>query len=190
MNASRSPGASEPTPQASANPAVNGGWSNTRQGERRGNVKLHALFDLETGTIRDVEATPGTQHESPILASLLDDIDDLEAFVADPGYLSRRNLRLVADRGGTPYIKPKKSSTLKTKGCWQWKDMVGLFREHPRIFHRVYRLRPRMEAWWHSLKRLVGDLVRSRTIQTIKTEIWAKIVYYNLIWTIRRSYGF
>jgi len=38
-----------------------------------------------------------------------------------------------------------------------------------------------MEAWWHSLKSLIGDLVRSRTLQTIKTEIWAKIVCYNLI---------
>ncbi|RLC73546.1 MAG: hypothetical protein DRI26_00555 [Chloroflexi bacterium] len=68
--------------------------------------------------------------------------------------------------------------------------MVSLFREHPRIFYRVYRLRPRMEAWWYSLKIIVGDFLRSRSIQTIKTEIWAKITCYNLIWTIRRSHGF
>jgi hypothetical protein len=165
-------------------------WSNARRGDRRGYVKLHALFDLETGAIREVEATPGTQHESPVLVDLLADIDDLEAFVADPGYLSRRNLKLVADRGGAPYIKPKRNSTLRTKGCPPWRQMVGLFRGHPHLFNRIYRLRPRMEAWWHSLKSLVGDLVRSRTIQTIKTEIWAKITCYNLIWTIRRSYGF
>jgi len=47
-----------------------------------------------------------------------------------------------------------------------------------------------MEAWWHSLKSLVSGLVRSRTLQTIKTEISAKITCYNLLWTIRRSYGF
>jgi len=88
-----------------------GAWSNARQGDRRSYLKLHALFDLETGTIKEVEATPGTQHESLIIASLLADIDDIEAFIADPGYLSRRNLRLIADRGGTPYIKPKKNST-------------------------------------------------------------------------------
>jgi len=167
-----------------------GAWSNAGRGDRRGYVKFHALFDLETGAIKEAEATPGTQHESPILAGLLSDIDDIEAFVADPGYLSRRNLRLVADRGCIPYIKPKKNSTLKAKGCWPWRQMVDLLRNHPRLFHRLYRLRPMMEAWWHSLKSLVGDLVRSRTIQTIKAEIWAKIVCYNLIWTIRRSHGF
>lgn len=68
--------------------------------------------------------------------------------------------------------------------------MVTLYRRHPRIFNRIYRLRPRMEAWWRSLKSLVGKLVRSRTIKTIKAEIWAKITCHNLIWTIRRSNGF
>lgn len=167
-----------------------GAWSNASQGDKRGYVKLHALFDLESDAIKKVESTPGTQHESPILPSLLADVDDIEDFVADPGYLSRKNLRVIADKGGVPYIKPKKNSTLKSKGCWPWRQMVGLFRGHPRLFHRVYRLRPRMEAWWHSLKSLVGDLVRSRTIRAIKTEIWAKITCYNVIWTIRRSYGF
>jgi hypothetical protein len=145
-----------------------GAWSNARQGDKRGYVKLHALFDLETSAIKEVEATLGTRHESPVLARLLADI---EAFVTDPGYLSRRKLRLVADRGGTPYIKPKKNSIIRARGCWPWRQMVDLYRRHPRLFQRLYRLRPRMESWWHSLKSLVGDLVRSRTIQTIKTEI-------------------
>jgi transposase len=63
--------------------------------------------------------------------------------------------------------------------------MVTLYREHPRVFNRLYKLRQRVEAGWHSLKSLVGDLIRNRTKQTIKTEIWLKIIYYNLIWTIR-----
>jgi hypothetical protein len=37
---------------------------------------------------------------------------------------------------------------------------------------------------------LVGGILRSRTIQTVKTEIWSKIICYNLIWTIRGSYEF
>jgi hypothetical protein len=41
----------------------------------------------------------------------------LEGFVADPSYLSRRNCWLVAEKGGTSYIKPKKNSLMKAKGC-------------------------------------------------------------------------
>ena len=59
------------------------------------------IHGLETVTIKEVEVRPEIQHDSSILASLLADIDNLEAFVADSGYLSCRNLRLIADRGGT-----------------------------------------------------------------------------------------
>jgi hypothetical protein len=49
-----------------------------------------------------------------------------------------------------------------------------------------------MHAGWMAQpkKSLVGDLVRNKTVQTIKMEIWSKIICYNLIWTIRGSYGF
>jgi transposase len=79
---------------------------------------------------------------------------------------------------------------MKAKGCWIWKSMVTLFREHPRIFNRFYKLHQRVEAGWHSLKSILGDIIRNKTVQTIKTEIWSKIICYNLIWTIRGSYGF
>lgn len=167
-----------------------GAWSSANDDGRREYVKLHALFDLESGAIQALKATPGREHEGKHLEVLLDVVDEIECFVGDAAFLSRRNCRLVAEKGGTPYIKPKKNSLVKARGCWPWKRMVRLFREHPRLFNRFYRLRQRVEAGWRSLKSLVGDLVKNRTDQTIKAEIWSKIVCYNLIWTIRRSHGF
>lgn len=153
-------------------------------------MKLHALFNLETRTVETFEATLGTEHECRHLEGLLSNLDDIECLVADAGYLSRKNCRLTADKGGEPYIKPRKNILMKAKGCWPWKRMVTLFRRHPRIFNRFYRLHQRVEAGWRSLKSLVGDVVRCRTIRTVKAEIWSKITCYNLIWTIRTSYGF
>lgn len=57
-------------------------------------------------------------------------------------------------------------------------------------FSQVYHLRTRMEAWRHSMKSLVRDLVGGRMIQTIIAEMRTKIVYYNLIWAIRSSHRF
>jgi len=167
-----------------------GAWSSTSESGRRQYVKLHALFNLETRTVETFEATPGTEHECGHLEGLLTNIEDIESFVADAGYLSRKNCRLIAERGGTPYIKPKKNSLMKAGGCYPWKCMVVLFREHPRVFNRFYRLRQRVEAGWHSLKSMVGDIVRNRTDETINVEIWSKFTCYNLIWTIRGSHGF
>jgi len=165
-------------------------WSSACAGGKREYVKLHALFNLETRTVEAFEATRGTEHECKHLEGLLASLEDIECLVADAGYLSRKNCRLVAEKGGTPYIKPKKNSLMKTKGCWPWKSMVTLFRTHPRIFNRFYRLHQRVESGWHSLKSMVGDILRSRTNQTVKAEIWSKITCYNLIWTIRGSQGF
>jgi transposase len=153
-------------------------------------VKLHGLFNLETRAVETFEATPGTEHECKHLEGLLSKLDSVECLVADAGYLSRRNCRLVAEKRGKPYIKPRKNSLEKAKGCWPWKRMVTLFRRHPRVFNRFYKLHPRVEAGWHSLKSMVGGILRNRTIQTIKAEIWSKITCYNLIWSTRGSHGF
>jgi hypothetical protein len=37
------------------------------------------------------------------------------------------NCKLVAEKGGTPYIKPKKNTLMKAAG--PWKNMVTLFKD-------------------------------------------------------------
>jgi len=165
-------------------------WASSDKEDRREYVKLHALFDLESGSIQTMKATEGKEHEGKYLEALLVDLDEIELFVGDSAFLSRENCKIVAEKGGTPYIRPKKNSTARAKGCWSWRQMVLLFRQHPRLFNRVYRLRQRAEAGWRSFKSLVGDFIRSRTLQTMMAEIWSKIVCYNLIWVIRRRHGF
>jgi IS5 family transposase len=48
------------------------------------------IINLETGTIEAFEATEAAEHESKHLPDLLKNIDDIECFVADSPYLSRR----------------------------------------------------------------------------------------------------
>ena len=55
----------------------------------------------------DAKATHGTEHGCKHLEELLKDLEDIECFVADPGYLPRRNCKLVAEKGGVPYTKPE-----------------------------------------------------------------------------------
>jgi hypothetical protein len=44
----------------------------------------------------------------------------------------------------------------------------------PRISNRFYKLHQRIEAGWHSLKSIVGDITRDRTAQTIKRKFGQK----------------
>jgi hypothetical protein len=86
-------------------------WFTIRKGRgrRRSYIKLHTIIDLESLAILSIKVTKGTKHDSPILEDLIKRIPEGSGeFVADSAYLSRRNLQLVAKKGRTPYIKPKK----------------------------------------------------------------------------------
>jgi len=69
---------------------------------------LHALFNLETRTIE----------------AFIDKLENIECLVADLGYLFAENSQLTAEKRGISYIRPKKNSLTKAKGCWIWKNMV------------------------------------------------------------------
>jgi len=61
--------------------------------------------------------TKSTKHDSPVLERLLTNMPKGSGeFCADSAYLSRRNCRLMEEKGRAPYIKPKKNSRLKAKG--------------------------------------------------------------------------
>ena len=165
-------------------------WSSTYHNGQRDYTKVHGLFDLETKTFEAFTITGGTERECSRLEGLLCGLEDIEFLVADAGYLSRKNCNAVFDRRGVPFIKPKRNVRANARGSFAWMRMVNLFREKPKVFHRVYGLRNRVEAGWHSLKCITGDVLRGRTFRTAATEVWSKIVCYNLIWTIRGRCGF
>ncbi len=66
-------------------------------------------------------------------------------------------------KGRQPYMKSKRNSLIKARGCWIWKTMVTLYRKHLHIFNCFYKLHQRIEAGWHSLKSIVDNLIRNKT---------------------------
>ncbi|MEM3550925.1 MAG: hypothetical protein QW222_06565 [Candidatus Bathyarchaeia archaeon] len=66
----------------------------------------------------------------------------------------------------------------------------NLYRIRLRIFNRLYKLHQRIEAGGHSLKTLVGDLIRNKTNHKNGNGNLGKIICYNLIWTIREATNF
>jgi len=60
-------------------------WSSASLGLQKEYIKIHGLFNLETGTVEAFEATKGTEHECKHLPDLLTPLDYIECFVADQG---------------------------------------------------------------------------------------------------------
>ena len=131
-------------------------------------------------------------HEVTQLEKLLQSLYDLGDVYADSGYLSVDNCRVIVDKGGIPFIRPKKTTT--GHGTYKMKlmygnpftDMIERYKQNPQKWMRKYNQRSNIEAVFSSLKRRLGGFVTSikRRIQHI--EIALKIIVYNLMILVRK----
>jgi transposase len=76
-------------------------WGYTREGPFRG-FKLHSIVN-QTGLPLKAKVTPGNRHDSPLLPSLLEDLE-ADYVLADAGYDSERNIKAVKAIGAVPVI--------------------------------------------------------------------------------------
>jgi len=131
-------------------------------------------------------------HEVNHLEPLLESLWDIGNVLADSGYLSRENCRLIYSKGGTPYIRPKKNTT--GKGwcgkrhiyCDPFTEMVEQYQKDTKKWMTTYHQRSNIEAVFSALKRKLGGYVSSikRNIQHV--EIALKIIVYNLMILARK----
>jgi transposase len=105
-------------------------------GRSRGgfSTKLHAVVTLRAKPI-EIRATPGQQHESTVAESLLGFVHG-HSCLADGAYDADKILEAARQRGLKPTIPPSKSRNRKR-----------------RYDRRLYKLRYRVEVFFHDLKR-------------------------------------
>lgn len=125
-------------------------------------------------------------HETTQLETLLEPHWGFNNVLADSGYLSADNCLIITMKGGTPYIRPKKTTTGKTSKIRAFKEMIQRYNENPEQWMHTYHQRSNVEAVFSSLKRRFGGFVTSikRKIQQI--EIAYKIIVYNLMILVKK----
>ena len=129
-------------------------------------------------------ATP-TSHESPYLKPLLDQVAELYAYVAkicmDAEYLSRDNCKFVKEEiKAVPRIFPKRGITLNSKGSDAWKSMLLEFVNDTQKWLEEYHSRSIVETVNSTMKRLFPNPLRKKVVQRKVTELFARIVVYNI----------
>ncbi|MBU0756669.1 MAG: transposase, partial [Nanoarchaeota archaeon] len=100
--------------------------------------------------------------------------------MADPGYLSRKNVQFVADRGGAAFIWIKKNVTLKGKGSFAWRSMIRLYRTFWYSFKRIYNKRSKVECVFSALKKRYGDFLHSKSCFMRRKEMAMRFIAYNV----------
>jgi transposase len=129
-------------------------------------------------------ATP-TSHESPYLRPLLNQVAELYAYVAkvcmDAEYLSRDNCKFVRQEiRAVPRIFPKRGITLNSKGSEAWKSMLLEFVNDTQKWLEEYHSRSIVETVNSTMKRLFPNPLRKKLVERRATELFARIVVYNI----------
>ena len=129
-----------------------------------------------------VAITDGTTSDITLFPYLLDDIDAPVGVVrADKAYLSRDNVQMIEDMGAIPFIKPKSSSTMESKGRFAWRHMHFRYRQNQGAFLSEYNQQRRAEAFFSKMKRRFGQSIRSRFGTMRRREVWMRILILNML---------
>lgn len=144
-------------------------------------IKVHVMTGVKTNIITAVEIRGRSAHDAPLFGSLVrktaKNFRILEV-AADKGYLSQKNLQVVADIGGTPYI-PFRENSLTIKGGL-WEKLLNFYKLHHDEFLEHYHKRSQVEATFAMIKSKFRDHVRGRTDVSMRNEVLAKILCHNI----------
>lgn len=147
--------------------------------------KAHLCVGVKTNIVTGIVITRENAHDSPQFEPLVRwasrngfHIDEVSA---DKAYISRHNLEVVEELGGTPYIPFKSNATSKPKGVPIWKKMFHYFQLNQEEFLEHYHKRSNVETTYHMIKTKLGDRLKSKTPTAQRNELLCKIIAHNIV---------
>lgn len=144
-------------------------------------TKLHIAGCIDTGIIHNYTITAGRRHDSPQLKELITVIPKIIKAVGDSAYLSRKNCKMVGEKGGKPYFRLKCNVTAKPKSHPEWKAMIKLYWKDKKKWLKEYHVRSFIEAVFSSIKKRFGNFLRSIKKPMQEKELALKVICYNVI---------
>lgn len=154
-------------------------------------LKAHFCVGAKTNVIATAAITgssgPGsgdTAQFEPLFMELVYAGFPIKFVVADKAYSSRKNIDLVYEHGGTPFIPFKGGSRGQgigtSDGSPHWKKKYREYHTQREAFNAAYHQRSNVEATNHAVKAKLGETLRSRKPTAQKNELLAKVVAYNI----------
>jgi len=141
---------------------------------------------MEYRSIISFHFTRTRVHKITQLETLLEPLWNLGDVYADSGYLSVNNCWVIVEKDGTPYIRPKKTTTGKRNNGTAFTEMIERYKQNPKEWMDKYHQRSNIEAVFSALKRKLGGFVTSIKRRIQHTEVALKIIVYNLMILVRK----
>lgn len=148
-------------------------------------VKCHIVCGVKTNIISAVNITSEFNNDCPEFEELLSKTKEnfnIKEFSADKVYSSRKNLNLVKEVGGTPYIPFKSNNTLKktnNHGMF-WKKMLHYFLYNQEEFMEHYHKRSNVETTFFMIKKKFGETLKCKNWTAQVNEVLCKVICHNI----------
>ena len=116
------------------------------------------MCGVKTNIITSVNITSKRKADSPQFEALLKKTNEnftIKEVSADKAYSSRKNLELVSEMGGIPYIPFKKDTKGRSKSYPIWKKMFWYFVKHQEEFMQHYHKRSNAESGFFMIKQKI-----------------------------------
>jgi hypothetical protein len=164
-------------------------WGKPTTKAHRTWVKAHIMTGVRTNCITAVEihapqASDGKQYR-PLLATTAKHFQ-IDEVSGDLAYSTHPNLEATDALGATALIPFKKNASPKTGGLWA--KMFHYFNLDREGFLKRYHLRSNVESTFSSVKRKLGDSLRSKSDVAMKNETLCKFIAHNICCCIQEMY--
>jgi transposase len=144
------------------------------------------MVGVRTNVVTAVEISDWRDSDSRHFPTLVRDTAerfDISEVSADKAYLSKRNLALVEEVGGVPFV-PFKTNTTPMLPHMQdspWARMYHQFAYNREDFLQRYHKRSNVESTFAMIKGKFGDAVLSKSPQGMANEVLAKVLCHNVV---------
>lgn len=153
----------------------------------RGWLKIHCLFDVDSGEVLAYILTDETVGDSPMLPQLLELASmagyKMDVCYADAAYSGIENWKAVCWCHDMTFVTPFKCNTnTKSYGCMEMGEAKKMWHELPYekwLEISGYGIRWKAECGFSDLKRVAGENIRARTYQGMVREVFGKMVAFN-----------
>lgn len=171
-----------------------GRWIDVRFGnakiiDKRKWVKVHVMCGVITNIITSVIVTDANAADSPYLKPMTEVTTknfSMRRGIFDKAYSSQANLKLVVEKGGTPFIPFKVNAKPGVDPLWT--RMYHFYAYNQEWFKEHYHKRSNVESTFSMIKAKFGGRLRSKTEVAQVNEVLCKVLCHNLCVLIQSIY--
>jgi transposase len=149
-------------------------------------VKLHALIGTRTNVVASAIVTDRHGHDYPQFAPLVEEgakTFAMREVSADKAYSGRSNIAAVVAAGAEAFI-PFRSNARDDSSSPLWSKLFHLYNYRVDEFLPYYHKRSNAESTFSAMKRVLGDTLRSKTLDAQLNELLLKVIAYNITCTV------